>query len=107
MSKRIPVLEKMIASGTKDPFAFYALALEYAGAERGEDALKTFGDLRELDPNYVPMYLMCGQLLIRMDRRADAKEWLTKGVAVARMKTDMASQKALHELEDALGSLGA
>lgn len=98
-SKRLLVLEKMTAGGSKDPFAWYGLALEYKGLGRSEEALSTFGKLRELDPGYVPQYLMCGTLLTELGRAAEAREWLAAGVAAARAKGD---GHAVSELEDAL-----
>lgn len=102
-SKRLQMLEKMTASGQADSFAWYALALEYKGLDRVEEAHATFVKLREQDPGYVPMYLMCGTMLIDADRRDEAREWLETGVEKARAKGDT---HALSELEGALGQLG-
>ena len=52
MSKRLAVLENMIQKGSKDPFAWYALAMEYAGADRIDDALRTFTSLRDMETCY-------------------------------------------------------
>lgn len=102
-SKRLAVLEKMTAAGSKDPFAWYGLALEYKGLGRIDDALATFGKLRDLDPTYVPQYLMCGALLLELGRTAEARTWLTDGIAAARAKGD---SHALSELESALAGAG-
>jgi tetratricopeptide (TPR) repeat protein len=102
MSKRLEMLEKVTAGGSKDSFAWYALALEYQGAGRIEDAVRTFGSLREIDPAYVPMYLMCGTMLAKAGRIEDARTWLTQGVSSARAKGD---QHALGEIESALAGL--
>ena len=66
MSKRLEVLEKLASSGKADSFTLYALALEYKSVGRSEDALSTFVRLREADPEYVPMYMMAGNLLMGM-----------------------------------------
>jgi predicted Zn-dependent protease len=100
--KRLAMLEKMTAAGATDPFAWYGLALEYAGRERVDDALATFEKLRALDAGYVPMYLMCGTMLAKGSRAEEAREWLTAGIAAARAKGD---GHALSELEGALSSL--
>lgn len=102
-SKRLLVLEKMTAGGSKDPFAWYGLALEYKGLGRHDDAVATFAKLRELDAGYVPQYLMCGALLLELGRAAEAREWLTEGIATARAKGDT---HALSELESALAGAG-
>ena len=52
--------------------------MEYAGLERIDDALATFEKLRELNAKYVPMYLMCGQLLVKAGRAAEARTWLDR-----------------------------
>jgi len=99
MSKRLAMLEQMTAKGTADSFAWYALAMEYSGADRIDDALKTFTTLRGADPAYVAQYLMCGTMLSKAGRAAEAQEWLREGISVARGKGDA---HALSELESAL-----
>jgi predicted Zn-dependent protease len=99
-NKRLEMLEKMTAGGTTDPFAWYALALEYKKLARSEDALSTFRRLREASPDYVPQYLMCGTLLLEASDPAGAREWLTEGVARARAKGDTHAES---ELTEALG----
>jgi tetratricopeptide (TPR) repeat protein len=103
-SKRLLVLEKMTAAGSTDPFAWYGLALEYKGLGRHEDAVATFTKLRAIDAGYVPQYLMCGALLLELGRAAEAREWLTLGIAAARAKGD---GHAVSELETALAGAGA
>jgi hypothetical protein len=99
-SKRLEFLLKVTAGDGADPFAWYGLAMEFRTLERYEDALATFEKLRSLSPDYVPMYLMCGQMLEKMGRAADARSWLLAGVDAARKKGDA---HALSELESALG----
>jgi tetratricopeptide (TPR) repeat protein len=102
-SKRLAVLEKMTAAGSKDPFAWYGLALEYSSLDRLEDALKAFQHLRDLDASYVPMYLMCGTMLAKAGRADEARQWFTEGIGRARDKGD---DHAGSELQAALASLG-
>lgn len=100
--KRLLYLEKVTREGTTDPFPWYGLALEYRNRKRFDEALQTFTALRTMDPGYVPMYLMCGQMLADMGRPDDAREWLAFGVAQAKAKGD---GHALSELEGALAGL--
>ncbi len=102
-SKRLSVLEKMTAAGSKDPFAWYGLAMEYSSLGRVDDALRTFSLLRDLDATYVPMYLMCGTMLAKAGRAEEARGWLTQGIDAARAKGD---SHAFSELNDALAALG-
>jgi predicted Zn-dependent protease len=103
MSKRLAFLEKMLADGKADSFGHYCLALEYKGLERVDDALRTFELLRAKDPGYVPMFLMCGTMLLDAGRNDAAREWLEAGVAAASKAGDT---KALGELRDPLARAG-
>jgi predicted Zn-dependent protease len=101
-SKRLEFLQKLTASGSTDPFAWYGLAMEYRSLERHDEALATFEALRGRNPEYVAMYLMCGQMLEKMGRVADARAWLTSGIEAAQKKGDA---HAVSELQGALGAL--
>ena len=102
MSKRLFYLEKVTAAGTEDPMPWYALAMEYRTLGRNDEALQTFTTLRTRKPDYVPMYLMCGQMLEGLGRSEEAGDWLSAGIAVARAKGD---SHAVGELETALAAL--
>ncbi len=102
ISKRLAYLEKITSEGSTDPFAWYGLANEYTGLGRHDDALRTFQALRERQADYVPMYLICGQMLADLGRAAEARDWLEAGAAAARAKKDT---HALSELEAALEAL--
>jgi predicted Zn-dependent protease len=102
MSKRLLYLEKVTREGSTDPMAWYGLAMEYRGLERWDEALQTFTTLRTTQPDYVAMYLMCGQMLEKLGRKDDARAWLEAGVEVAKKKRD---SHALSELESALTAL--
>jgi len=102
MSKRLEMLEQVIAKGSSDPFVFYARAMELRGAGRGEDALAAFGEVRERFPAYVPTYLMAGQLAAELGHTGDARGWLEQGIERAQAAGDA---HAAGELSAALGSL--
>lgn len=102
-TKRLEFLLKMTSSGSEDPFVWYGLAMEYRSLERTDEALATFEELRRKVPDYVPMYLMCGQMLESMSRVADARSWLQAGIDAARRKGD---GHAASELESALATIG-
>jgi predicted Zn-dependent protease len=102
-SKRLEVLLKMTARDDADSFAWYALALEYKGLSRIDDAFAAFQKLRAKDDGYVPMYLMCGTMLVEANRRDEAKEWLAAGLDAAKRKGDT---HASGEIEAALAALG-
>ena len=99
MNKRLEMLEKLTSSGKADAFAWYGLAMEYRKLGRLEDALDAFETLRKSHSDYLPMYLMAGQLLLENQRPSEARSWLEQGITLARQRGDA---KALAELEDAL-----
>jgi tetratricopeptide (TPR) repeat protein len=99
MNKRLAMLEKLLAEGKGDSFARYALAMEYRKEQRTEDALGAFRALREADPDYLPQYLMAGQVLLDEGRGEEARDWLVAGIELARKSGE---GKALSELQDAL-----
>ena len=96
MNMRLEVLEKMVKSGSSDSFAFYALAMEYRKDNRNDEALNTFQQLRARDSDYLPMYLMAGQIYVAAARWTEARDWLETGIALAKVK---GNQQALGELE--------
>jgi predicted Zn-dependent protease len=102
-NKRLAYLEKVTAEGSREPLAWYGLALEYRNAERWDEALQTFSTLRTQSPDYVAMYLMCGQMLEKLGRKDEARAWLEAGIVAARAKRD---SHALGEIESALAALG-
>ena len=97
-TKRLAILEKMTQTGSRDPFVWYGLALEYRSLSRNDDALATFAKLKEIDPSYVPMYLMCTQLLADMGNVELARAWVADGLTAAAGKGD---SHAAAELEEA------
>jgi len=102
MNKRLALLESMVKSGKADAFATYALAMEYRKEERLDDAIRTFQALRERDPDYLPMYLMAGQIFVAAARWADARDWLESGLRLAQAAGDT---KAIGELQAELGQV--
>lgn len=96
------MLESMISSGKADSFGFYALAMEYRKESRLEDSVKTFQILRERDPEYLPMYLMAGQIFVSAARFTEARDWLQAGLRLAESRRDA---KAFAELQAELGQI--
>lgn len=102
MNKRLATLEAMTSGGTKDPFAWYGLAMEYKNVGRLEDAAGAFRKLRELDPDYLATYLMAGQTAASLGDASEAKSWFEQGLEVATRKGD---EKTRSELAQALEEL--
>ena len=104
MPSRLEMLETMIARGGNDPFVYYAHAMELRSAGRGDDALAAFERVTARFPDYVPTYLMAGQLAAELTLFERARAFLTQGVSVARAAGD---EHALSELNAALTTLPA
>lgn len=102
MTKRLEMLEKLIAKGSDDPFVRYARALELRSAGRLEETLQAFEDVRTRHPDYVPTYLMAGQVAIELERDDEARNWLEQGLAAAQAAGD---EHARSELQQALDGL--
>ncbi|MBC7173417.1 MAG: tetratricopeptide repeat protein [Polyangiaceae bacterium] len=102
MSKRLEMLETMIAKGSNDPFVHYARALELRSVGRTEDALAALEGVARSHPSYVPTYLIAGQLATELGRREDARELLSRGLDAAAAAGDA---KARGELAAALDEL--
>lgn len=102
-ARRLAFLEKAVEDKAADPFAWYGLAVEYGNVGRHDDSLRTFQTLRASHPDYVPMYLGCGQMLQTAGRTDEAREWFEAGIAAA---TKAGNSHARATLESALASLG-
>jgi tetratricopeptide (TPR) repeat protein len=99
---RIKTLEQFVAQSPADPFPRYGLALELEKQGRTDEAVQAFTDLMAAFPDYVPAYLMCGNVLARLGRRVEAAEVYSRGVEVAGKTGD---SHAKSELAGALADL--
>ncbi|MBZ5526954.1 MAG: tetratricopeptide repeat protein [Acidobacteriia bacterium] len=99
---RRQALEEIVAAQPADAFARYGLALDFMNAGEGAAADGHFRKLIELNPAYVPAYLMYAQLLIRESRSEDARQILQSGIAAA---IAAGNSHARSELEGLLAEL--
>lgn len=104
MSQRLDMFDKLIAKGSNDPFVYYGRAMELRGLGRGDEALAAFEAMRSSFPNYVPQYLMAGQLATELGRYELAREVMERGLRQAEQAGD---SHAHAELTSALASLPA
>jgi hypothetical protein len=102
MTKRLEMLDAMIAKGSADPFVHYARALELRGAGRREDALAALADVAARFPAYVPTYLIAGQLATELGRKDEARDVLRRGLEAAAAAGDA---KARGEIAAALDAV--
>jgi predicted Zn-dependent protease len=102
MSKRLEMIEAMLAKGTTDPFHHYARAMELRSLERKDDALAAFADVRAKFPDYVPSYHMAAQVAIELGRNDVAREWLAAGLAAAERARDAHAKSEMTALLESL-----
>ena len=100
---RRQMLEEFVAQKPDDAFSRYGLALECMNAGDSAAADQHFGALLERNPEYVPAYLMYGQLLTRESRTDEARRVLENGIDAA---TKAGNQHARSEMEALLNDLG-
>lgn len=93
-----------MAERPDEPFARYSLAMAHRAAGDDAQAAREFEELVRRRPDYVPTYLMQGQVLEALGRRADAARAYEQGVAAARRA---ANEHARSELQQALDVLRA
>jgi uncharacterized protein HemY len=101
-SKRLQMLETMIAKGNTDPFVHYAHAMEHRSQGDLEKALELFGEVAERFEDYVPTYLMAAQVAEKLDRIDTAKGWAERGIVRARNAGDGHAQGELQTFLDEL-----
>ena len=99
---RRQMLEEFVAKKPDDAFSRYGLAMECMNGGDSAAADEHFRALLELNADYIPAYLMYGQLLARESRTGEAKQILSTGMAAAARKGD---QHARSEMEALLTDL--
>jgi Tfp pilus assembly protein PilF len=95
-------LEKMLREMPDDAELRYFLAMEYLSDGDDAAAVRTFQELMDTAPDYVPTYVQAGQLYNRLGREAEARATFQAGIAVARKKGDL---HAAGEMEGFLDTL--
>ena len=99
---RRQTLEEFVAKKPDDAFSRYGLAMECMNSGDSSAADLHFRALLGRNRDYIPAYLMYGQLLARESRTDEAKQILSSGIAAAAKKGD---QHARSEMEALLTEL--
>lgn len=99
---RREMLEQVVSQKPDDAFARYALALECMNSGDSAAADTHFRRLLDTNRDYVPGYLMYGQLLARESRVDEAKSVLNAGISTA---AQQGNNHALSEMQSLLDSL--
>lgn len=99
---RRTMLEEFVAKKPDDAFSRYGLAMECMNSGDAAAADTHFRALIECNADYIPAYLMYGQLLARESRKDEARQILSRGMAAAAQKGD---EHARSEMESLLHEL--
>jgi hypothetical protein len=99
---RRQLLEDFVDKKPDDAFSRYGLAMECMNSGDPAAADAHFRALLERNADYIPGYLMYGQLLARESRTSEAKQILSNGIVAAAKKGD---QHARSEMEALLGEI--
>jgi tetratricopeptide (TPR) repeat protein len=99
--ERAQTLQKLLALDPSDTFSRYALGLEYRDSEP-TTALEHLQAVIDRDPDYVPAYFQSGLIQSEQGDFEAAREWLERGIGVARRVGD---EHALGEMQEALDQL--
>ncbi|TFV97614.1 tetratricopeptide repeat protein [Algoriphagus kandeliae] len=94
---RLKLLEQFATDEPKDPFNWYALALE-TQKKQPEKALEYFQKLLTEFPDYLPTYYPAAHFLASLDKLEEAKYTFEKGISLAK---DQSELKTLRELQNA------
>jgi len=99
---RRQMLEEFVSKKPDDVFSRYGLAMECMNSGDPAAADTHFRALLERHADYIPAYLMYGQLLARESRTGEARQVLSTGIAAATKEGD---QHARSEMETLLNEL--
>jgi predicted Zn-dependent protease len=98
--QRLEAFRRMTSERPDEPFVRYSLAMAYRVCGRNEEAAREFEELARRSPDYVPTYLMHGQVLEALGRRAEAATAYGRGIeAATRGRNDHARNELAQALE--------
>lgn len=89
----------MLEKEPDDIFLNYALAVEFVGEQKYEEAEKQFLKTNKLDIEYLPCYYQLGQVAEKLNKEKEALGYYNKGVDLAKKQNN---NKALNELNEAI-----
>ncbi len=104
--QRLAAFRSLVAQRPDDPFARSSVAMALRSAGSGPEAVAEFQELARRFPDYVPTYLMLGQLLQELGRDEDALGAVGRGVEAARRTGDAHAERELTGAADAVRARG-
>jgi Tfp pilus assembly protein PilF len=94
--------EEMLADAPDDAEMRYGLAMEYVSEGDDAGAVRVFEESFRRNPDYPPAYHMAGRALQRLNRIAEARQVLERGIQVAQRQRDQHAAGEMQELLDNL-----
>lgn len=104
--QRLEAFRQFVEKSPADPFARYSLAMALRSAGRVEEAIAEFREISRRAPEYVPTYLMLGQVLETAGRDGEAAQAYEDGIAQATRKNDGHAASELTQALDAVRARG-
>ena len=99
-------IEAMLADDPTDPMLRYGLALELEKEGQHDRSLQLLEELTHDATPYVPAFFMAAQQLARLNRLAEARSVLRRGIEEARRQNNTHAAGEMSEFLASLGSLG-
>lgn len=100
---RIESMRRFVEARPDEAFPRYGLAMECAKQGQLEEADAEFTELRRRHPDYLPAYYQHGMLLVRLDRKAEARSTIEQGI---RLSSEQGNDHAREQLEAMLDEIG-
>ncbi|MDX1948701.1 MAG: hypothetical protein SFU86_25155 [Pirellulaceae bacterium] len=106
MPSRREKIEALLKLEPHDQFLRYGLAAELAGEGRTDEGLALYRALMAETPPHVPSFFRGAQLLLSVDKVAEARALLRDGIEAARQQGDAHAAGEMSELLASVGALG-
>jgi len=102
---RLEFLQEALAKDPENTFMRYGLAMELQNAGRAAEARAHFDHLLTHHPDYSAAYFQAAMLLMKLDRREEARKVLEAGIEVTGRQGNVHAQSELRAaLDDLEGS---
>ncbi|HEV2352324.1 MAG TPA: tetratricopeptide repeat protein [Terriglobia bacterium] len=103
---RLEFLQETLATDPGNTFVRYGLAMELQSAGKAAEAWEHFGHLLTHHPDYSAAYFQAAMLLMKLDRRDEARKVLEAGIEVTGRQGNAHAQSELRATLDDLESGG-
>jgi tetratricopeptide (TPR) repeat protein len=103
MPSRLETLRSIVAQGTADTFAHYALAMELRTQGQLQQAWQVFEALLQGHADYIAAYAPAADTLVGLLRNQEARELLRQGIEQCERK---GQSHARDQLRTALAAVG-